>query len=185
MKVETEVGEAKLPAQHHSARHGGVPDWPPRHPHGLSHPTLLTAGVEQRASGSALLAHPPFRGERWGAGVLGVGESGIESANGCHLLLTQVKPQEMPRASVRLFPSHKLRGNYPMCQQAGSSQLAGRQWQPDSSPSPSPSPSQSPLPPPPPSPCLPQLFLHHSTRPGRPRWSLRNVAFQPSSPVLS
>lgn len=152
MKVETEVGEAKLPAQHHSARHGGVPDWPPRHPHGLSHPTLLTAGVEQRASGSALLAHPPFRGERWGAGVLGVGESGIESANGCHLLLTQVKPQEMPRASVRLFPSHKLRGNYPMCQQAGSSQLAGRQ-------------------------C--------STRPGRPRWSLRNVAFQPSSLVLS
>lgn len=107
MKVETEVREVTSPAQHHSARaaeHGGEvwglaappPPWPL-----TSHSVDCRRGAESFGVSPACPSTLPWR--KVGAGVLGVGETGIESAKGCHLLLAQVKPQEMPRASVRLF----------------------------------------------------------------------------------
>lgn len=131
MRVETEVREVKSPAQHHTAGASGS----------TPHTRLLTTGVKQGATGSALLAHPALQGESGEEGSLG-GETGMASASGGHLLPIQVKPQEIPRVSVRLlcFPINGGEITRPV-----NSPLAGCQWA-----APPSLPVQSLLPPPPP-----------------------------------
>ena len=55
-------------------------------------------------------------------------ETRLESASRGHLLPIQVKPPGNTQGfSQAALLSHKPRGNYPMCQQAGSSELEGCQ----------------------------------------------------------